>query len=68
MCHGIVNIPFWIRMDNVTDDVIRSKNRSNFEIVISQAVFKLQHRNKNLNAALIMGHLSVMVDFRYHFR
>ena len=32
---------------DVTDDVIRSKNRSNFEIVISQAIFKIQHRNKN---------------------
>ena len=52
----------------ITDDVIRSKNRSNFEIVISQAVFKLQHRNKNWNAALIMGHYSVMVNFRCHFR
>ena len=65
---GTAKRPIDFGVDDVTDDVIRSKNRSNFEIVISQAVFKLQHRNKNWNAALIMGHLSVMVDFRYHFR
>ena len=65
---GTAKRPIDFGVDDVTDDVIGPKNRSNFEIVISQAVFKLQHRDKNWNAALIMGHLSVMVDFRYHTR
>ena len=65
---GPAQRPVVFGVDDVSDDVIRSKNRSNFEIVISQAIFKLQHRNKNWNAALIMGHYSVMVNFRCHFR
>ena len=32
MYHGIVNIPFWIRMDYVIDDVISSQNQSTFEL------------------------------------
>ena len=65
---GTAKRPIDFGVDDITDDVIRSKDRSNFEIVISQAVFKVQHRNKNWNAALIMGHYSVMDNFRCHFR
>ena len=65
---GTAKRPIVFGVDDVTDDVIRSKSRSNFEIAISQAIFKLQRQNKNWNAALIMGHYSVMVNFRCFFR
>ena len=44
---GTAKRPIVFGVDDVTDDVIRSKSRSNFEIAISQAIFKLQRRNKN---------------------
>ena len=47
MVLGPAQRPIVFGVDDVTDYVIRSKNKSNFEIVISQAIFKLQHRNKN---------------------
>ena len=65
---GTAKRPIVFGVDDVTNDVIRSKSRSNFKIAISQPIFKLQRRNKNWNAALIMGHYSVMVNFRCHFR
>ena len=34
MYHGIVNIPFWIRMDYMIDYVIMSQNQSKFLIAI----------------------------------
>ena len=68
MSLGTAKRPVVFGDDDVTNNVIRSKNRSNFEIAISQAIFKLQRRNKNWNAALIMGHYSVMVNFRCHLQ
>ena len=65
---GTAKRPIVFGVDDVTNDVIRSKSRSNFKIAISQPIFKLQRRNKNWNAALIMGHYSVMVNIRCHFR
>ena len=65
---GTAKRPIVFGVDDVTNDVIRSKSRSNFKIAISQPIFKLQRRNKNWNAALVMGHYSVMVNFRCHFR
>ena len=44
-------------VDDVTDDVIRSKSRSNFEIVITSLIFELEHRSKAQNVGHALGFL-----------
>ena len=43
-------------IDDITDDVIRSKSSSNFEIIITSSIFKLEHRSKVQNARNSMAY------------
>ena len=42
-------------VDDITDDVIRSKSRSKFEIVITSLIFKLERRSKAQNVGHALG-------------
>ena len=55
-------------VDDVIDDVIRSKKHINFKIAITPSFFKLEQKFKNWNVVLCRAHLSVPLNFRYHFR
>ena len=44
-------------VDDVTDDVIRSKSRSNFEIIITSLIFQLERRSKAQNVGHALGFL-----------
>ena len=68
MYHGIVNVPFWISMDYVIDDVIRSQNQSKFWIALTLLIYKLGHRSKAQNVRNTGGYFSSIVNFRYNFR
>ena len=45
-------------VDDVIDDVISSKNRSNVEIAITLSIFYIERRSKAQNVALGIVHLS----------
>ena len=51
-------------VDDITDDVIRSKSRSNFEIVITSLIFELERRSKAQN----VGHALGFFDDAFNFR
>ena len=53
---------------DVIDDVIRSKNRSNFEIAITPSIFELECRTKSQKIGNGMAYLGVGLNFRYNFR
>ena len=55
-------------VDDVIDDIIRSKSRSNFEIAITPSIFKLQRRTKYQNVGSGMAYLEVRLNSRYNFR
>ena len=55
-------------VDNVTDDVIRLKSRSNFEIVITPSIFELGRRTKAQKIGISMAYIDVGPNFRYNFR
>ena len=54
--------------DDVIDDVIRSKSRSNFERAITLSIFNLQRRTKSQNVGSGMAYLAIGVNFRNNFR
>ena len=56
------------RTHDVIDDVIRSQNRSNFEIAISPSIFELKRRSKAQNVGRANGYLFGTFNFGYHFR
>ena len=53
---------------DVIDDVIRSKNRSNFEIAITPSIFELECRTKSQKIGNGMAYRGVGLNFRYNFR
>ena len=53
---------------DVIDDVIRSKNRSNFEIAITPSIFELECRTKSQKVGNGMAYRGVGLNFRYDFR
>ena len=53
---------------DVIDDVIRSKNRSNFEIAITPSIFELECRTKSQKIGNGMAYLGVWFNFRFNFR
>ena len=53
---------------DVIDDVIRSKNRPNFEIAITPSIFELECRTKSQKIGNGMAYLGVGLNFRYNFR
>ena len=55
-------------VDDIIDDVIRSKNKSNFEIVVTQSIFKLERRSKAQNVGHVLGFPDKVLNFRWHFR
>ena len=55
-------------VDDVIDDVIRSKSRSNFEIAIIPSIFDLERRTKSQKIGIGMAYLAVGLNFRYNFR
>ena len=55
-------------VDDVIDDVIRSKSRSNFEIAITPSILKLQRQTKSQNVGSDMAYLAVGLNFRNNFR
>ena len=55
-------------VDDVIDDVIRSKSKSNFEIAITPSIFELERRTKSQNIGNGMACLDVGFNFRYNFR
>ena len=55
-------------VDDVTDDVISSKSRSYFEIVITPSFFELERRTKAQNIGISMAYIDVGINFRYKFR
>ena len=55
-------------VDDVTDDVIRSKSWSNFEIVITSLIFELEHRSKVQNVGHALGFFDNVFNFRWPFR
>ena len=57
MYHDIVNIPSWLGIDYVIDDVIRSQNLSTFSIAIALSISKLEHRSKAQNATNTHGYI-----------
>ena len=55
-------------VDDVTDDVISSKSRSYFEIVITPSFFELERRTNAQNIGISMAYIDVGLNFRYNFR
>ena len=51
---------------DVIDDVIRSKNRSNFKIAITPSIFELELRSKAQNVGYWTGYLGDIPNFRWH--
>ena len=51
-------------VDGVIDDVIRSKNRSNFEIAITPSIFELELRSKAQNVGYWTGYPDDISNFR----
>ena len=51
-------------VDDVIDDVIRFKNRSNFEIAITPSIFELELRSKAQNVGYWVGYLDDIPNFR----
>ena len=45
-------------VDDIIDDVIKFKNRPNFEIAITPSIFKIERRSKAQHVALGIVHLS----------
>ena len=54
-------------VDDVTDDVIRLKSGSNFEIVITPSIFEVEGQTKAQNIGISMAYLDVGPNFRYNF-
>ena len=57
-----------VGVDDNTDDVIRSTSMSDFEIVITLSIVKLERRSKSQNVGNDMAYLIVGLNFRYIFR
>ena len=55
------------RVDDIIDDVIRSRCRSNFEIAITPSIFELERRTKSQNVGDGMAYLGVGLNFWYNF-
>ena len=56
-------------VDDVTDDIIRSKRRrSNFEIGITSPIFELERRSKPQNVGHALGFPAIVLNFWWHFR
>ena len=55
-------------VDDVIDDVMRSKNWSNIEIAITPLIFEPDRRTKAQNVGNSMAYLDVELNFRYNFR
>ena len=51
---------------DVIDDVIRSKNRSNFKIAITPSICELELRSKAQNVGYWTGYLGDIPNFRWH--
>ena len=68
MCLGSGYMCIVFGVHDVIDDVIRSKNRSNFEIAITPSIFELGCRTKSQKIGNGMAYLGVGLNFRYNFR
>ena len=68
MYHENMATVLQICIHDVIDYVIRSQNRSNFEIDISPSIFELQRRPKAQNVGNAHGYLSGIFNFRYNFQ
>ena len=68
MCLGSGYMCIVFGVHDVIDDVIRSKNRSNFEIAITPSIFELECRTKSQKMGNGMAYLGVGLNFRYNFR
>ena len=68
MCLGSGYMCILFGVDGIIDDVIRSKNRSKFEIAITPSIFELERRTKSQNVGNGMTYLGVGLNFRYNFR
>ena len=55
-------------VDDVINDVIRSKNRLKFWTSVTPSIFKLERWSKAQNIANARGYLAGIFDFRYHIR
>ena len=58
--------PVDVSMHDVTDDVIRSKNRSNIEMAVTSLICELDHRSKAQNVGNTLGYLDNIANFRWH--
>ena len=65
--HGHAIMPSDNCDNNVIDDVMRSKSRSNFEIAITSSIFKLERRSKAQNVGESHGYLDSILNFLWHF-
>ena len=68
MYHAIVDMWIWIIMDYITNDVIRSQNKSKLSTAIALPIFELEHQSKAQNVTNARGYLSGTFKFQYHFR
>ena len=53
--------------DDVKNDVIRSKDRSNIEMAVTSLMCELDHRSKAQNVGNTLGYLDNITNFRWHF-
>ena len=68
VCLGSGYMCILFGVDGIIGDVIRSKNRSKFEIAITPSIFELERRTKSQNVGNGMTYLGVGLNFRYNFR
>ena len=57
MEHTCEKVCILFGVDDITDDVTRSKSRSNIKIVITQSIFELELRSKAQNVGYCTGYL-----------
>ena len=55
-------------MDYITDDVIRTPNKSKLWTAIAPSIFQLEHRSKAQNVTNANGYPYSIFKFRCHFR
>ena len=66
MEHTCEKVCILFGVDDITDDVTRSKSRSNLKIVITQSIFELELRSKAQNVGYCTGYLDDIPNFRWH--
>ena len=64
MEHTCEKVCILFGVDDITDDVTRSKSRSNLKIVITQSIFELELRSKAQNVGYCTGYLDDIPNFR----